>query len=181
MGRRVLAYVVDAIILTAANAGIFFALAEKDTDVVRKLASGEYSATESTYGNVTIGDHDWAIVGGKFLVYLGIVFALFILYDWVLQGLTGWTPGKLMAGIRTVKADGTAPGIGKAIVRWFLWVADGFPYIVFGLLGFIVAMTNDRRQRIGDKVAGTYVVEARAMGRPVLAAGGPDDRPLPEA
>jgi uncharacterized RDD family membrane protein YckC len=173
MGRRVLAYIIDGILLSAVNVGVFFAMAEKDTDVVQKLTSGEYSPTDTTYGNITIGDHEWAIVGGKFWLYLAIGLAVFVLYDWVLQGLKGWTIGKLITGIRTVKEDGTAPGIGKAVVRWFLWVADGFPYIIFGLLGFIVALTNDQRQRIGDKVAGTYVIEARAMGQPVVAVAPP--------
>lgn len=179
MGRRVVAFIIDGIILTAVNVGVFFAMADKDTDVLQKLTSGEYSPTDTTYGNITIGDHEWAIVGGKFLLYLAIAFAVAVLYHWVLQGLKGWTPGKLITGIRTVKEDGTAPGIGKAVVRWFLWVADGFPYVIFGLVGFIVAMTNDRRQRIGDKVAGTYVIEARAMGQPVAAAA--DATPPPPA
>lgn len=169
MGRRVLASIVDGLLLGAINFGLFFAMAEKDTDVLKKLTEGEYSPEDSTYGNITIGDNEWSIVGGKFLLYLLIVLVVFALIDWVLQGLKGWTPGKLMTGIRTVKADGTPPGIGKAIARWFLWIADGFPYFIYGLVGFIVAMTNDKRQRIGDKVAGTFVVEASAMGQPVDA------------
>lgn len=158
MGRRVLASIIDGLILAAINFGLFFAMAEKDAEV---------SPGATAYGNITIGDDEWSIVGGKFLLYLVILLVVFALYDWVVQGLKGWTPGKLMSGIRTVKADGTPPGIGKAVVRWFLWIADGFPYFIYGLVGFIVAMTNDKRQRIGDKVAGTYVVEASAMGQPV--------------
>lgn len=177
LGRRVLAFFIDGLILGAVNLGVFFAMAEKDSDVGRKVLSGEYSPTDTSYGNITIGDHEWSIVGGKFFLYLLIILIVFALYDWVLQGLKGWTPGKLAVGIRTVKADGTAPGVGKAIARWFLWIADGFPYFIYGLVGWIVAMSNDERQRIGDKVAGTYVVKAEAMGTPVgggTATEGPD-------
>lgn len=167
MGRRFVAYIIDSVLLSAVNLGVFFAMAEKDTDVVRKLSSGEYAPNDTTYGNIKIGDHEWSIVGGKFFLYLAIVIVVSVLCYWVLQGLKGWTPGKLITGIRTVRADGAAPGIGRAVARWFLWLADGFPYFIPGLVGFIVAMTNERRQRIGDKVAGTYVIRASAMGQPV--------------
>lgn len=173
MGRRVVAWFVDGILLGAVNIGVFFAMAEKDTDIARKLIDGEYQPNDTSYGNITIGDHEWAIVGGRFLLYVAIVLVIFALYDWVLQGLKGFTIGKLAVGIRLVRADGTPPGIGRAIARWFLWIADSFPYVIPNLVGFIVAMTNEGRQRIGDKVAGTWVVEASAAGRPVTGGAAP--------
>lgn len=177
MGRRVVASIIDGLVLGAINLGLFFAMAEKD--VAQKVLSGERTADATAYGNITINDTEWSIVGGRFMLYLAIVLAVFALVDWVLQGLKGWTPGKLVMGIRTVKADGTPPGIGKAITRWFLWLADGFPYFIYGLVGFIVAMTNDKRQRIGDKVADTYVVKAGAMGQPVDAPAPAAGAPAP--
>jgi hypothetical protein len=36
-------------------------------------------------------------------------------------------------------------------------LVDAFPYVLPYLLGFIVARTNEGRERIGDKVAGTRV------------------------
>lgn len=171
MGRRVLAYIIDGVLLTVVNGGIFLLMAEKDTEVAQKVLSGEYEPEDKTYGNITIGDDEWSIVGGTFLLYLAIAFGIVILIDWVIQGLRGWTPGKLIAGIRTVKDDGNPPGIGKAAVRWLLWIVDGFPYLfAFGLVGFIVALTNDLRQRVGDKVAGTYVIKASALGQPVAVS-----------
>lgn len=172
MGRRVVAYIIDGLLLSAISFGIFIAMAEKDTEIAERLARGEVSPDDTTYGNVQIGDHEWAIVGGKFLLYVLFALIAMALYQWVLQGIKGWTPGKLITGIRTVREDGAAPGVGRAAARWFLWLADGFPYVIPALTGFIVAMTNDARQRIGDKVAGTFVVRAEAMGRPVTAGGG---------
>src|SRR3546814_12956826 len=48
----------------------------------------------------------------------------------VLQGLTGWTIGKLITGLRVVGEDGRAPGLGKALLPWVLWVLDAFPYVL---------------------------------------------------
>jgi uncharacterized RDD family membrane protein YckC len=47
------------------------------------------------------------------------------------------------------------------LVRELLWTADGFPYIAPALLGFIVAASSRKSQRIGDTVANTYVVRAK--------------------
>lgn len=88
----------------------------------------------------------------------------------LLQGLAGWTPGKLVTGIRTVGEDGRAPGIGRAAVRWLLWIADGFPYFL-PLVGFIVGLTTVGHRRVGDMVAKTFVVRASAMGSPIVVPG----------
>lgn len=88
----------------------------------------------------------------------------------VVQGLTGWTIGKLITGVRTVREDGQVPGIGKAFVRWLLWIVDAFPYFV-PLLGFIVALTTQGHRRVGDMAAKTFVVRRSAAGAPVVVPG----------
>jgi len=88
----------------------------------------------------------------------------------VLQGLTGWTIGKLVTGIRTVRDDGRPPGLLKALVRWLLWIVDGFPYLL-PLVGFITAVTTVGHRRVGDMAAGTYVVRASAAGSPIVVPG----------
>ena len=45
----------------------------------------------------------------------------------LLPGLTGWTPGKLITGLRVVRADRERAGMGRSLARPFLWIADGFP------------------------------------------------------
>lgn len=88
----------------------------------------------------------------------------------LLQGLTGWTPGKLVAGIRVVRDDGRPAGILKALVRWLLWVVDGFPYFL-PLVGFITALTTVGHRRVGDMAAGTFVVRSSAAGSPIVVPG----------
>src|SRR3546814_9866866 len=88
----------------------------------------------------------------------------------VLQGLTGWTIGKLITGLRVVGEDGRAPGLGKALLRWVLWVLDGFPYVL-PLVGGIVALTTVGHRRVGAMAAKTFVVDRGAMGSPIVEIG----------
>lgn len=103
--------------------------------------------------------------GSSALILVGLAIALYV----VLQGLTGWTIGKRLVGIRCVRADGSPPGVGRALVRWLLWIVDGLP--CFGLVGVITALTTVGHRRVGDMAASTYVVRADAAGRPIV----PDD------
>jgi hypothetical protein len=52
------------------------------------------------------------------------------------------------------------PGIGRAFLRYLCWIVDGF----LGVTGFIVALTNPRRRRVGDMAAGTVVVQTNQLG-----------------
>lgn len=86
------------------------------------------------------------------------------------QGLTGLTPGKLLLGLRTVNAEGRAPGIGRSFLRTLMWIVDGFPYCL-PLVGFITALTSTAHRRVGDMAAGTFVVAKADVGRPVVVPG----------
>jgi len=110
---------------------------------------------------------------GSSLVLWGGGFVLHVL----LQGLTGLTVGKLLVGIRTVKEDGSAPGIGKALVRWLLLVVDGQP-CGLPLVGAITAGTTTGHRRVGDMAAKTYVVRRAAMGSPIQLPGMPSTAPV---
>ncbi|MEX2294034.1 MAG: RDD family protein [Acidimicrobiales bacterium] len=95
--------------------------------------------------------------GASTAMYWGGTFVLLV----VVQGLTGRTIGKALTGVRTVREDGTRPGIGKAFVRWAFWVIDAFPYVV-PLLGPILALTTQGHRRVGDMAAKTFVVRSSA-------------------
>ena len=41
----------------------------------------------------------------------------------------------------------------KALLRWLLWIVDGFPYFLPALTGFIVGAHHARHRRVGDIVA----------------------------
>ena len=52
-------------------------------------------------------------------------------------------------------------------MRWLLWIVDGFPYVIPGLTGFIVALTTAGHRRVGDMAAKTFVVKRAAAGTPI--------------
>jgi len=100
--------------------------------------------------------------------FLFLLVATVVMYV-ILQGLTGWTVGKLITGIRTVREDGRVPGIGRALVRWLMWIVDSLP--LFGVVAFITALTTTGHRRVGDMVAKTFVVRAQAGGSPIVVPG----------
>lgn len=89
-----------------------------------------------------------------------IVYGVFFLYYVVMEWLVGATLGKLICGIRVRTVDGSKIGFVASLVRNLMRVVDGFPYFIPYLLGFIVILSGDSRQRLGDKVAHTVVAKA---------------------
>ncbi len=80
---------------------------------------------------------------------------LFGFYIWpISEGIFGQTLGKRILNLKVVTLDNRPIGFGKAFARFFL----GFIDYIF-LVGIIVAYKNDRKQRIGDNVAGTIVIK----------------------
>lgn len=67
----------------------------------------------------------------------------------------GRTPGKRLAGIRVVRADGGPPGLGESLVRNVLRAVE-LPLAYAP--GILAVAFGARRQRLGDLVAGTLVV-----------------------
>jgi uncharacterized RDD family membrane protein YckC len=168
VGRRVAAFLIDGILLYGIWFAIFFAMADTKEEIGRKVLTGDIKLDETTYGNITIGDEEYAIVGNDFLLYLLITVLIGFLYLALLQGIKGWTLGKLVLGIRVVDESGrSGPGVGKGTIRWLLWVVDGF---FFYLVAFVTALASDKNQRVGDMAAKTFVVGQKDVGRPPFAA-----------
>ena len=95
-----------------------------------------------------------------------IGFILPLLYFFLLEGLwDGYTVGKKVMGIKVVKEDGSPCTLGASVIRNLLRIIDSFFYYA---VGFIFMASSDRRQRLGDRVAGTVVVTdtPRTQGAP---------------
>jgi uncharacterized RDD family membrane protein YckC len=167
VGRRVAAFLIDLVVLYGVSFALFFAMADTEEEQLEKLLKGDLTADSTTYGNIQIGDNEYSLAGGDFVLWLLIVTLFGFLYLVVLQGIKGWTPGKLALGIRVVDESGkTGPGIGKAAIRWLLWIVDGF---FFYLVAFVSALATEKNQRVGDMLAKTYVVGQNDVGRPPFA------------
>lgn len=89
-----------------------------------------------------------------------------IAYFTLLEGLFGETVGKAVVGLRVTDQEGRRAGWRAVLVRNVLRVVDSFPGVY--LVGALVARFSPLHQRIGDRVAGTLVVRARAAVGPTL-------------
>lgn len=86
----------------------------------------------------------------------------------VIQGVAGGSIGKLIVGLRVVDAQGKQAGIGRSAARTVLWVVDAVTCGLPVIGGILILVTNGHR-RVGDMVAGTYVVPKDQVGRPPMA------------
>jgi uncharacterized RDD family membrane protein YckC len=93
--------------------------------------------------------------GVPMLLWLAIGVGYYI----VLEAQSGATLGKRVVGLRVVKLEGGGPIDWQAsLSRNLLRLIDGF---FFYLVGAIIVWSSDKKQRLGDKVAGTVVIRAR--------------------
>jgi uncharacterized RDD family membrane protein YckC len=153
------------------------------------LLTSDVGAGSCVGGGVTINGHCRGFTSsGNRGLWFAIEAAAYILLFWVMQGLTGKTLGKAAMGIQVVNAEGRPPGIGRAALRSILFIVDGFPYLIPNLVGFIVALSSQRNQRVGDLAASTFVVDKNAAGaaiggpgQPAFAGGGQQYGPPPVA
>ena len=73
------------------------------------------------------------------------------------RGSRAASPGRALAGIRVVeRARASAPGVRQAVVRWLLWIVDGF--VLLGRRRHPACSPRSKNQRVGDMVAKTYTV-----------------------
>jgi uncharacterized RDD family membrane protein YckC len=97
--------------------------------------------------------------------------ALALLYYLVLEAAIGQTVGKLLVGLRVVRAGGGRPNVWQVAARTSVRVVDWLPALY--LVGFIAMLaTGARRQRLGDLAADTRIARAVPMRHRGLAAAG---------
>ncbi|MBY0524588.1 MAG: RDD family protein [Gemmataceae bacterium] len=117
-------------------------------------------------------------------VFLLAVFVLrwgyFLCFEWLWQGQT---PGKRIVGIRVIQWRGTGISFYQSAARNFVRMIDGLPLVFLpgffgflamltcppGLLGFLVAIGNEKQRRLGDWAAGTLVVHVERQAKPIQA------------
>jgi uncharacterized RDD family membrane protein YckC len=88
---------------------------------------------------------------------------LWLAYFVVMEGAIGASIGKLLVGVRVVSVDGSKLGWGGAVVRTIARIVDGFPYVLPYLVGAIAVWSSPLQQRLGDRWAGSVVVERASI------------------
>ena len=167
VGRRIGAFLIDGLI--GVTLIFVFALA-----TFTNTELGDSFTAELQCEVINEFSNDLCIQAGT-TVYVGtenevaiitlIWLAWVLISTMILPGITGWSPGKLVTGIRVVKADTfEKAGLGANILRGVLWVVDAFPYVAPIVGGALLASKDHRR--VGDRAANTLVVRADSVGRP---------------
>ena len=166
MGRRIGAYAIDLAIAFVIFLVMFFALASSsEYDTTAQATEFCDSLNDNpdlvcTSSGTTAFVVDSTEVEAILLAELGFAVVNFVL----LTGLTGFSLGKLMTGIRVVhQQTGERCGVLRAFLRTILLVVPD----LFGAVGVIVAASSSDHRRVGDMGASTLVVHKQAVGQPL--------------
>ncbi|MBR7620352.1 RDD family protein [Phenylobacterium sp. 20VBR1] len=81
----------------------------------------------------------------------------------VTEGVWGRSLGKLASGTIVVDAQGQRPAIWRVIVRTLTRLIEANPFLLGGIPAGLIANFTKRRQRLGDLLAGTYVVPVKDL------------------
>ena len=85
---------------------------------------------------------------------------VFLAYFAYFEAEYGQTVGKMALGLVVVTEDGDPLDYRAAGIRTLLRLVDALPS--FYLVGLVVVLLTDRKQRVGDIVANTVVVKAES-------------------
>jgi uncharacterized RDD family membrane protein YckC len=96
------------------------------------------------------------IEGSGYDLAIGAVIStlLVIGYYTFFWSLVGFTPGKVLLGLKVVRMDGTKISLFRAILRFFAYWVSAIPFF----LGFFWILWDPQRRGWHDKIAGTQVL-----------------------
>jgi uncharacterized RDD family membrane protein YckC len=103
--------------------------------------------------------------GSVFIWFAVALIGLVLVVTVVPQVVAGTSLGKALFGIRVVRADGSQPGFFRSSIRVAAWLIDALSILL--PIGLWLAIFTPGHRRVGDYLAGTYVVERSAAGRAV--------------
>ena len=139
------------------------------------VARAPYSSYGSRVGAFLIDGVFLGVIGSLLLVAAVVseapgaivLFVLFVvaslLYKPLMEGAKGQTLGKMVVGIKVVRAEDASPiGYGEAFMRWVISFLLGLvPFLLGTLLDLLWPLWDDVNQTLHDKGANTIVVDVR--------------------
>lgn len=114
---------------------------------------GILQALVTTIDSSTTWGTSWFVAFVVLVIFL-INWGYYLFFEGLGQGST---PGKRLVGIRVIRQDGLPVGLREAALRNLVRAADMVPPPCY-LLGGLVMHFDPWGRRLGDMVAGTYVV-----------------------
>lgn len=146
---------------------------------IRLLVALAYflAATLSYTGTVSwFDDVDNALTGYFYFVSLPAMIIYFFYHPVLEILMDGRTPGKRIAGVRVVTADGQSPGVGAHLVRNIFRLVDSLP--IAYVIGITTTLFTKNNVRLGDLAAGTLLIydhaDEKAALKDVEAVSGSD-------
>jgi uncharacterized RDD family membrane protein YckC len=103
--------------------------------------------------------------GSVFIWFAVALIVLILVVAVVPQVVAGTSLGKALFGIRVVRVDGSPPGFLRSSIRIAAWLIDGLSLLL--PIGLWIAIFTPGHRRVGDYLAGTYVVKRSAAGQVV--------------
>ncbi len=170
--RRIAASLVDLILvgflwlLVLYRLAVRFEIAQREPDgtpLYSELQRTELAKIDEglNFGQI-IGDFYYSVHGRGLILGL-LALLIFSLIAWVLiPANTGWSLGHRAFGLVVTDMKGKKPPLDSYLRRYLVGAVDLFPYVIPGLLGWVVAYRNEHNQRLGDLSADTLVVNATA-------------------
>lgn len=103
-----------------------------------------------------------ALVPADFpVVKAALFFLVYLAYFVVLEALWSRTLGKFFQGLVVRKLDGSPCDWQASVIRNGLRILEVNPLLFGGLPAGIAILSSERKQRIGDQLAGTLVVSSK--------------------
>ena len=124
------------------------------------------------WGEMAAAGGDASLVNPEtLLLYFGSALA-WSLVSMVLVGKYGWTPGKLIFGLRIVCWDGRPPGFGRAFVRAIVFGFGSAFSCFYYLPALLIAQSSTGHRQPADFAASTYVIDVVYLGRLIMRHDG---------
>jgi len=92
-----------------------------------------------------------------FTGYLYLAYLSPLIYLVALESIYGQTAGKMLLKIKVIQKSGKKASFGKCFLRNLLRLVDMLP--AFYLIGILLIVFTDKKQRLGDLATGTVVVD----------------------
>ena len=91
-------------------------------------------------------------------VVLGLYLACYVFYNLLCEiFMSGQSVGKRLMKIKVISLDGSQASLGQYVIRWLFRLVDFI--LTFQIGGLICIAVSEKKQRIGDIVAGTTLIK----------------------
>jgi uncharacterized RDD family membrane protein YckC len=181
VGRRILAYGIDLLLGLAAALALVIPYVQDTVQTVSALEFRCGSGIDFGDDQRTPVDSEFCFETGDDLSFVprdqsdgvsvrfyGGTIAMGLINLVLLQSATGASVGKLLVGLRVVRANGQVAGVGWMALRWVLLAVDT---LCCFLPGAVMVFSTKGHRRLGDMAAGTLVVGKDQVGTPPLVPG----------